>query len=67
MQLNHSLLTAMLEQWRPKINTFHHSVGEIIFTLQDVAIILRLNVDGPPSWPLAYNSRGLAYNLSEVT
>jgi Plant mobile domain len=40
------LLTAMVDRWRPETHTFHLPVGELTVTLQDVAYILGLPIDG---------------------
>ena len=41
------LITCLVERWQPKTHTFHVLVGEMAITLQDVAIILGLRIDGP--------------------
>ena len=41
------LMTCLVERWRLETHTFHLPVGEMTITLQDVAIILGLRIDGP--------------------
>ena len=40
-------LTYLVERWRLETHMFHVPVGEMTITLQDVAIILGLRIDGP--------------------
>ncbi|KAH7565506.1 hypothetical protein JRO89_XS09G0219600 [Xanthoceras sorbifolium] len=44
--LNNALISALVERWRRETNTFHLSNGEITITLDEVARILGLRVDG---------------------
>ena len=46
VQLDRSLLTALVDRWRPETHTFHLPCREIAPTLQDVAYLLGLPIDG---------------------
>ncbi|XP_016185377.1 serine/threonine-protein phosphatase 7 long form homolog [Arachis ipaensis] len=41
-----SLLSALVERWRPETHTFHLPVGEVTVTLEDVSYILGLPING---------------------
>jgi hypothetical protein len=53
-----SLLSALVDRWRPETHTFHFRWGEMTVTLQDVACLLSLPLAGhaigpsepPPDW-----------------
>ena len=47
-QLDHHLVTALVERWRPETHTFHLPEGECTVTLQDVALQTGLRIDGEP-------------------
>lgn len=48
IQLDHALITALVERWRQETHTFHLPVGEATVTLQDVSIMWGLPIDGEP-------------------
>ena len=43
-----SLLSALMDRWRPETHTFHMPFGEITVTLKDVAMITGLPIRGAP-------------------
>jgi len=48
MSLNNSLISALVERWRRETNTFHLPLGEMTITLDEVALVLGLEIDGDP-------------------
>ena len=51
VQLDRSLLTALVERWRPETHTFHFPCMEMAPTLQDVAYLLGLPIAGQAVGP----------------
>ena len=51
VQLDRSLLSALVERWRIETHTFHLPCGEMAPTLQDVAFLLRFPIEGPAVGP----------------
>ena len=51
VKLDRSLLTALVDRWRPETNTFHLPCGEMTPTLQDIAILLGLPISGDAVGP----------------
>ncbi|KAF1894322.1 hypothetical protein Lal_00027168, partial [Lupinus albus] len=43
-----SLITALVERWRPETQTFHLPCGECTITQEDVSLQLGVNVNGRP-------------------
>ncbi|KAM7463787.1 hypothetical protein LguiA_031908 [Lonicera macranthoides] len=48
ISLDNPLISALAERWRRETNTFHLTVGEMTVTLEDVAYLLGLSIDGKP-------------------
>lgn len=46
-RIDHTLLTKLVERWRPKTNTFHFSTGKAAVALEDIAYIYGLPINGP--------------------
>ncbi|KAJ7967944.1 serine/threonine-protein phosphatase 7 long form-like [Quillaja saponaria] len=46
IQIDWPLITALVERWRQETHTFHFAVGESTVTLQDVAVLLGLQIQG---------------------
>lgn len=46
--IDHGLITALVERWRPETNTFHLPIGEVTVTLQDVEVMWGLPINGDP-------------------
>ncbi|XP_027905255.1 protein MAIN-LIKE 1-like isoform X2 [Vigna unguiculata] len=48
IDINHHLITALVERWRTETHTFHLPHGESTVTLEDVALQFGLPIDGEP-------------------
>ena len=48
MEVDHALITTLVEQWRPETHTFHLPHGEMGITLQDIEVMLGIPMDGLP-------------------
>ncbi|XXG48082.1 hypothetical protein AAC387_Pa02g2618 [Persea americana] len=59
MRINHALIMGLVERWRPETNTFHFPSGEATITLEDVAYIYGLSIDGPPITSRRQNAKAL--------
>ncbi|KAD4178861.1 hypothetical protein E3N88_27452 [Mikania micrantha] len=44
--LDHGLLEALIERWRPETHTFHLPIGEATVTLKDVNVLWGLPIEG---------------------
>lgn len=52
LNIDHGLLTCLVDRWRPETHTFHFRWGEMAPTLQDVSYLLGLPLAGRPIGPL---------------
>ena len=54
IDLDHALIKALVERWRPETHLFHLPHGEMNITLQDMEVIIGVPVDGLPVVGFAY-------------
>ncbi|KAL0012595.1 hypothetical protein SO802_007703 [Lithocarpus litseifolius] len=48
IDVDHALITALVERWRPETHSFHLPHGEMTITLQDIEVIMGVPVVGLP-------------------
>ena len=48
MEVDHTLITALVERWHSETYTFHLRHGEMGITLQDIKVMQGIPVDGLP-------------------
>ncbi|CAN6820977.1 unnamed protein product [Brassica oleracea] len=56
ISLDNPLISALVERWRRETNTFHFTVGEMTVTLEDIALLLGLGIDGKPVIGFTYTT-----------
>jgi hypothetical protein len=47
-QFDFSLISALLDHWKPETHTFHFTVGEMTVTLHDTSLLMGLPCEGEP-------------------
>ena len=45
-QIDYCFISALVERWRPETHTFHLTCGEATISLEDVALLLDLPING---------------------
>lgn len=66
MKVDHKLISAIVERWRPETFTIHFSVGEVTITLQDVELLTGLCVDGAAVTGCTTSSQYLTLTCCEL-
>jgi hypothetical protein len=63
---NHGALTALIERWRPETHTFHLACGEMTITLEDMAMISALPIEGDALSADGINPANMRATLGEL-
>ena len=58
IELNHALITALVERWRPETHSFHLPHDEMTITLQDMEVITGVAVNSLPVVGITHMSSG---------
>lgn len=53
--MNKNLISAFVERWYPETNTFHLPFGEMTITLDDIASLLHIPVEGTPIQSMTFD------------
>ena len=64
LEVDHALITTLVENWHLETHTFHLQHGEMGITLQDIEVMLRIRVDGlPMTRSIKLDCPGLCHDL----
>ncbi|RWR97172.1 serine/threonine-protein phosphatase 7 long form [Cinnamomum micranthum f. kanehirae] len=66
IRIDHALITGLVERWRPETNTFHLPIDEATVTLEDVAYIYGLPINGPAVTSTTFPSANVADVCEEL-
>ncbi|KAL0379018.1 UNVERIFIED_CONTAM: Serine/threonine-protein phosphatase 7 long form [Sesamum radiatum] len=72
IEIDQHLITALVERWRPETHTFYFPIGEATVTLQDIAIIWALPLEGntcdsdSPFEEVLQEAREIVYSIAEM-
>ena len=58
IELDHALITALVERWRPETHSFHLPHGGMTITLQDMEVITGVAVNSLPVVGITHMSSG---------